>query len=250
MVKKNYKLSIICFVLVFCNLSLAIDVESCRKNYSTKKQEIQQFLADMKLIFDASDYQDKKFILKKSGKEIFNYLTNDIFPAWYGTPWSFSGNSKNPGEGSIACGYFVVHTLQDAGFKIPGKMAKQPSENIIKNLIDPKYIKRFPASIKMKKVIDWIRSQGEGLFIVGLDIHVGFIIHKNNRITFCHSSYYNPPLKVVNENIIFRNPLTDSKYRVIGKILGDKMMLKWINGEAFAVKYDYFKRNREVTQLN
>jgi len=53
----------------------------------------------------------------------------------------------------------------------------------------------------------------------------------------------NPPLKVVNEDIILRSPLTDSKYRVIGKILGDKMMLKWMNGEAFAVRYDYFKRS-------
>jgi hypothetical protein len=64
----------------------------------------------------------------------------------------------------------------------------------------------------------------------------------NNRITFCHSSYYDPPLKVVNEDIILKSPLTDSKYRVIGKILGDKMMLKWLNGKGFAVIYDYFQK--------
>ncbi len=58
---------------------------------------------------------------------------------------------------------------------------------------------------------------------------------------------YDPQLKVVNEDIIIRSPLTDSEYRVIGKILGDKMMLKWINGEGFAVKYDYFRtRNVEI----
>lgn len=90
--------------------------------------------------------------------------------------------------------------------------------------------------------MEWIRSRGEGLYIVGLDIHVGFIIYRDNKITFCHSSYYNPPLKVVSQDALDKSPLTDSKYRVIGKILDDKMIVKWITEESFPVTFDYFNQ--------
>jgi hypothetical protein len=43
----------------------------------------------------------------------------------------------------IACGAFVVFTLQDTGFAIPSKMANQPAENIIRNLISPSEMKKF-----------------------------------------------------------------------------------------------------------
>ena len=104
-------------------------------------------------------------------------------------------------------------------------------------------IKRFSSSMGMQKITKWIRRQKEGLFIVGLDIHVGFIIFKNGKISICHSSYYDPPLKVVNENIKNHSPLTDSKYRVLGKILDNQMMKKWLNKKFFTLKYDYFRNH-------
>ncbi len=179
-------------------------------------------------------------IVNKARHYIFSVLTDKIFPAWYGTKWSFNGTSRVPGQERIACGSFVVFTLQDAGFKIATRMYRQPAENIIKNLASPDNIRRFPNRAPMEKIIRWIRSKGEGLYIVGLDIHVGFIIFKNNRITFCHSSYYDPPLSVVNQDLTERSPLKDSSYRVIGKILDDRAVEKWINGEAFSLIYDYF----------
>ncbi|PIX18129.1 MAG: hypothetical protein COZ70_15800 [Deltaproteobacteria bacterium CG_4_8_14_3_um_filter_51_11] len=146
-------------------------------------------------------------------------------------------------RGHIACGTFVVYTLQDAGFKIPSKMARQPSENIIKNLIGPSNIMRFSNAVPMQKVLEWIRSQDEGLFIVGMDIHVGFIINKAGNITFCHSNYYDPPRAVVNQDARERSPLTDSKYLVFGKILDNAMMIRWLKHELFPVTYDFFRRN-------
>ena len=73
-----------------------------------------------------------------------------------------------------------------------------------------------------------------------MDIHVGFIINQNDNITFCHSSYYDPPRRVVNQGLMEKSPLTDSGYRVIGKILDDQMIEKWISEESFPVTYDYF----------
>src|SRR5688500_17600336 len=47
------------------------------------------------------------------------YLTqsvyNEVFPYWYGTGWDFNGTTETPGQGKIACGYFVSTVLRDAG---------------------------------------------------------------------------------------------------------------------------------------
>jgi len=119
-------------------------------------------------------------------------------------------------------------------------MARQPSEYIIKNLSDSMNIKRFWNRTPIENVDKWIRSKGEGLYIVGLDRHVGFIIFKDDKITFLHSSYYYPPLKVVNQNIMDKSPLADSKYRVVGKILDNQMIKKWIINESFVMTFNYF----------
>ena len=79
------------------------------------------------------------------------------------------------------------------------------------------------------------------MFVVGLDVHVGFIINNGGKMTFCHSNYYNPPRMVVNQDAMERSPLTDSKYRVFGKILDDQMMIKWLKGAKFPISHDYFR---------
>jgi len=186
--------------------------------------------------------KEKKIIINKVRNFLFDVMLKKIMPPWIGTPWSFSGKSKIPGDGSIACGYFVVHILKDLGFKMSEKMARQPSENIIKNLIRTRNIKRFWNSASMDKVKKWIVESEEGIYIVGLDIHVGFIINKGNKITFIHSNYYDPPSKVVNQDLMEKSPLTNSKYRILGKILDDTMIEKWLTGRAFTMKYDYFKK--------
>jgi hypothetical protein len=217
--------------------------ERLRVEYLSTKREINMKRAEYnnqygKVIGD----EDKDKIIRESKSFIFKRLSENIFPAWYGTKWGFYGNSRIPGQGEIACGAFVVFTLQDAGFSIPSKMANQPSENIIKNLINPSDVKRFCNATPMEKVLDWVKSKGEGLFIVGLDIHVGFLIYKDGKVTFCHSNYYYFSCKVVNQEVTAKSPLTDSKYRVIGKILDDQMMRKWILNEGFPITYDYYKK--------
>ena len=220
----------------------AQDASILQNDYFKLKDSINVFKQQMNMRYEqCNSDSEKKEIVKKSSKYIFKILTDKIFPAWYGTSWDFNGVSREPGKGSIACGSFVVFTLQDAGFEIPTRMYQQPSENIIKNLTPSSNIKRFSNNTPMDKIIRWIKSKGEGLFIVGLDIHVGFMIFNNNKITFCHSSYYNPLLQVVNQEITSKSPLTDSKYRVIGKILTSQMIRKWLLGQTFGLKYDYFR---------
>lgn len=164
----------------------------------------------------------QKFLLKD---------VNNFFQAWSGTQWDFNGTSKIPKQGKIACGYFVTTVLQDMGFKIPRiKWSQMASETMIKEMTTD--IKRFHKA-PMSDIINYITDKGEGLYVVGLDSHVGFIYFYNKKMSFVHSNYYYPKKGVMSEPLIGRNPLNDSKYRVIGKIFDNNMLIKWIEGKSF-----------------
>lgn len=163
-----------------------------------------------------------------------NFLLKDIdqyFNAWYGTKWSFHGHTSNPKIGEIACGYFVTTVLKDMGFNVPRvKWAQLASESMIKHMTSD--IKRF-SHAPMNDVVKYLKVKGEGVYIVGLDNHVGYIYYYHNKMTFVHSNYYQPHIGVMSEPLMGKNPLNDSKYRVIGKILDRNMVLKWIKKEPF-----------------
>lgn len=180
-------------------------------------------------------------ILGEAGDLLFSSLADHIFPAWDGTPWAFNGTSETPGEGEIACGYFVATTLRDAGFQLPRVLlARQPAEYIIQNLVEKDQIRRY-SKVDIKKVEREVRAWGKGVYIAGLDLHVGFIVNKGRDLSFVHSSYYNPPLCVVSEPIDSSNPLADSNYRVIGK-LDTTAVLHWLLGEKIPLRFDYFAK--------
>lgn len=72
------------------------------------------------------------------------------------------------------------------------------SEVLIKKLSTN--IKRF-SNIKMEKVIDYIKNNSDGIYIVGLDAHIWFYFtKKGNELRFVHSNYYNPHVKVMSKN--------------------------------------------------
>ncbi len=195
----------------------------------------------------ASDYTGaqaepaRTAILSKARSAVVATMAEGILPAWLGTPWSFNGVSRQPGRGSIACGSFVVVTLQHAGFRVPTRMLRQPSENIIRNLVPPGDIRRYSNGAPVSRVVRDIEAMGEGLYLVGLDLHAGFILNRGGKITFWHSTYFPPYKEVIAQDINDYSPFTESQYRVIGKLFSDRMMRKWLRGERFRMTYDYFR---------
>lgn len=166
-------------------------------------------------------------------------LVDQVFPAWYGTPWDFYGTTLVPGEGAIACGYFVTTALLQVGLRIARvTLADQPSEMMIKNLVTPGAIKRF-SDAPVARVAGAIRAWGGGLYLVGLDRHTGFVVNRSGELRFVHSSYYEDQMQVVSQPFAETSPLTDSRYRVFGKLLGDDMILRWIRGETFPIVFEY-----------
>lgn len=194
---------------------IPISYDSCRRQIRIIKRDAGRNWARL-------DVQKKENIFT-------NAVVKTIIPAWIGTPWTFSGTTEKPGEGSIACGYFVTTVLRDAGLPIARiKMAQAASEEMIRALVQPKYIQRF-INRPMEEIIAAINKSGTGLYLVGLDNHTGFLYHDGKEAWFIHSTFVGTR-NVQYEKAATSVVLNSSKYKVIGKLSADERALeKWVS---------------------
>jgi hypothetical protein len=136
---------------------------------------------------------------------VIETLVSDIFPAWMGMPSGAgprSTASRPHQEGMfISCSYFLTAALQNAGLVLESRarFAQAPASWIQRALLPPGgQIHRYgglpPEELERRLVAE----HGDGLYVVGLDIHVGFLLIRDGHVTFVHSSY-TPPGTVVEE---------------------------------------------------
>ena len=176
----------------------------------------------------ATSETEKDRIVTQAREAVIRSLYTEIFPHWYGTAWDFNGTTEVPGQGKIACGYFVSTVLRDAGWRVQrARLAQQASENIILSLTGEPYIKRF-RRVAIRDFVKTVKEWGPGVYVVGLDIHIGFIVNSGDEVYFVHASYVEP-FAVVKENALESKILQASKYRVLGKITADDEFIeKWL----------------------
>lgn len=153
-------------------------------------------------------------------------LRDSIFPAWYGTTWDFNGISNVPGEGEIACGYFVSTTLKHAGFNLNRyKLAQQGATEIATAVCGKSNIKRYA---KSEDILSAMEAKKDGLFVVGLDYHVGFLLVENGEVFFIHSDYFNG--QVLRERAIDSMGFTATESYVVGEITDNSQLMdNWMN---------------------
>ena len=119
-------------------------------------------------------------------------ITQKVFPYWYGTKWDYNGTTQMPQEGSIACGYFVTTTLRDMGVPINRvKMAQCASEEMIRSLTSKKNIHHI-SGVSLSEFEKKITGYGDGLYVIGLDNHTGFILINGHEHLFIHSTGWFP----------------------------------------------------------
>jgi hypothetical protein len=173
---------------------------------------------------------DRDAVRQEARAVVLQALTRQLLPAWSGTPWEFYGNTRTPRSGIIACGYLVSTVLEDAGFRVERvRMAQQPAEYIVKTLAPPRRTWRF-RNRPVSEVVERVKREGEGLYVVGLDLHVGFLWNDGTRVWMCHSSYLGTA-EVVCEDAL-TSPAMLSRYHVVGRLLEEGMLDAWLEGWA------------------
>lgn len=197
------------------------------ENYSLAKQKIISLRDSLRHIYHSANTNQSKEIASSSENVFTHAVIDQLIAHWYGTPWDFNGITEEPRKGQIACGYFVTTILRDAGFSVQRiKLAQSPASIIIEKVADKNAIRSF--SLKsVNKVDSAVKSMGPGLYVVGLDFHVGFLHCDGKDVYFIHSNYIRRE-GVVKELIQKSTAFANSKYRVIGKITRESITKNWL----------------------
>ena len=175
---------------------------------------------------------EKKAALAQA-RELLEHSLPEMMRCWLGTPWDFNGTARKPGEGKIACGYFVTTVLEAAGFRIErNTLAQQASQQIIRTFLPADEL-RVRNGIPYKTFRFETARGRPGIYLVGLDTHVGFVVVKDEDFRFIHSSG-SMPWCVVDESSEQALVLERSNYRVLGNITAsDEVIRRWLMGEKF-----------------
>ncbi len=167
-------------------------------------------------------------VLGRASAALARQLADRILPAWVGTPWSLSGAAGAPGGRPIACGYFVSTALAHAGLEVDRpSLARQAAEDIVLSLVPEERIARFRRA-PLDQFLARVAAGGDGVYVVGLDRHVGFLVIDGGTAFFHHSS--REAGAVVREPAILSDALATSSYRVAGKLSGPVLARSWLAG--------------------
>ena len=154
---------------------------------------------------------------------------------WLGTRWDFNGTAEGPGKGKIACGYFVATVLKDAGFKVDRyQLAQQPSGNILRSFL-PKDSCTLTVGQDYQEFSKSVRKREPGVYVIGLDTHVAFIVVRDGEFRLIHSSG-SRPWCVVDESQTDAGVLQRSKWRMLGNLTADSSVIQhWLKTDKIVV---------------
>jgi len=220
----------IIFLLLFTSCFL-----SSASSYQNLLMDIQKEVECYRLEYE--NFSNKDSVLKVAGEYLGNQMCDSVFAYWEGTPWDFNGYTNTPKKGVIACGYFVSTTLKHAGLNLNRyRMAQQSSLSEVKT-IDEKYhyytgdLGGFTNYVK--------ENLKDGLYILGLSNHVGYLQVKGGGLYFLHSNYYDPSFGVTKEISDESLALGGSYDFVVGAISNNKELIKkWLFKEPVQVFMD------------
>lgn len=191
--------------------------------------------------FDAKRYRrastpaEQQMILREARQTLEHSLVA-MMRCWIGTPWAYEGTAETPGSGKIACGYFVSTILQGAGFRIErNALAQQASQNILRSFL-PENELHVRIGLPYSSFCEEMHDRTPGVYLVGLDTHIGFLVLHEDDFRFLHASG-SSPWCVVDESEPSAAVLERSKYRVYGHLSGnDEVIRRWLLGEKFSTK--------------
>lgn len=165
-------------------------------------------------------------------KEVFeNYLLNDLIPHWYKTKWDFNGYTDIPNQGVVACGYFVSTVLKHAGCNLNRyTIAQQNPLNEAKTYALRDSVEIFNVDSRQLQTI-FIQNNVEGVYFVGLDFHVGFLLFRDKELYFIHSNYINSEGVKIEKTIYSEAFNAASSYRISKISTNPKFIDYWMKSK-------------------
>lgn len=168
-------------------------------------------------------------------------IVREIFPAWMGMSWGLGPNSTAnrphaPGQ-TVACGYFVAAVLENAGLRVATrfKYAQAPALEVQRTLADK--VHRF-FSVPGEVLAAKIAALGEGVYIIGLNNHIGFVVVDAEGVHLVHASYTDGQV-VIDEPLASAQAIANSREKgyFVSPVLQDARTIDlWLRGAAVPLR--------------
>ena len=199
------------------------------ESYERVREDILSMRESLRSKYRESDADIDSTDIERARQAVTHGLIEQIFPHWYGTEWDFDGYTDRPGEGTVACGYFVSTTLKHCGFNLNRfTMAQQwpYHEALTISLTDTLVAILKPEGGMTKYFQD--HGISDGLYFAGLDMHVGYLYRRAPDLFFIHSNYIDS-LAVMVELADSSKAFNNSGLYYIAPITSnDALIRKWI----------------------
>lgn len=191
----------------------------------------------------ASTAAEREAVRQEARTFVIEAIVRDIFPEWMGTPWTMYAvkDGLEPdalvpheeGKG-VSCSYFITSVLANAGLllesrrKFAGAIAIHIQRSLAPDQDDlHRYWNTTPEELEDKLV-----ALGDGLYLVGLNCHIGFIVVDGGEARFVHSSYVEPYM-VVDERLCTSQAIANSEgsgYVVTTLFEDERLIEHWLTG--------------------
>lgn len=205
------------------------------KTYAVLVSELARWRKDLAARHKQARTAADRSAVEQDARVMLEHVLPQMMRCWLGTPWDFNGTAAKPGGGRIACGYFVSTVLLDAGFQVDRyQLAQQPSGNILRS-----FLEKERCVLSVGKPYDTFAADFEksepGIYLVGLDTHVAFLIADGSGFRMLHSSG-SRPWCVVDEDREQAHVLQRSNWRMLGNLTADPTVLRrWLKSEKIKV---------------
>lgn len=205
------------------------------KRYEAFSSQLEQWRSELASRHKAAKTAEQKAAVEAEARILLEHMLPALMRCWIGTPWDFNGTAAKPGAGKIACGYFVSTVLQDAGFRVNRyQLAQQASVHIMHSFI-PADSCTLSIGKSYGDFLKEVQTQPPGIYLVGLDRHVGFLVKTDSDFRFIHSSGMRP-WQVVDESRDQASSLQHSKWRMLGNLTAHPDFVRtWLDGRQIRV---------------
>ena len=137
----------------------------------------------------------RQAVLARARDVAFRAIVDELAPLWLGMPWGLGKDSTatrpyQPGK-VVGCSYFVTALAQGAGVVLDDRFRfAQAPALVIQRAFSPGKgaIHRY-LSIPGERLAREVSALGDGLYLIGLDVHVGFVVVDGGRARLLHASY-------------------------------------------------------------
>ena len=204
--------------------------------YAVLVSELERWRVDLAARHRKARTKAERGAAEHDARVILEHTLPAMMRCWLGTPWDFNGTASKPGGGRIACGYFVATVLKDAGFHVNRyQLAQQPSENILRSFLG-KDACLLTVGMPYDAFAAGLERSKPGVYLVGLDTHVAFLVMKEDGFRFIHASG-SKPWCVVDEGRDEAGVLQRSNWRMLGNLTADpKVIQTWLKAGKISVR--------------